>query len=306
MRLRQLLASSVLFLAVAGCLDFDGAIGACRDAGRCGLADGGHLIPNVMLLVETSARSEKPLNPEHPLCPVGCGVYNNPCPVSCPTRRSEVQAGVGAWLAAKGKTLRVGIARYPGGEQCEAPLVTPLPPSAPNDVGNSPLLEAQSRRVRDMLGLWPGMGGAPTTAALHLVANLGSLNDDDQREDFIVLITHGEPNCFEGNPRSMCTCSEALCGTSCSGVCQAQVESCRCGVGDCTGSQWCARGCADSLDDLRSEVRRAPGKIIVLTMRLEGQTADDFQYYLRPEREGHQVVDVRNPGELEKVLLSLF
>jgi hypothetical protein len=179
----------------------------------------------------------------------------------------------------------------------------PLPSPTVNDVGSQQLLEEKASEVARNLVQAVTFEGSPTTKAIENVARLASLSQDDQREDFIVLITYGEPNCLENNRNQLCACDPGLCG-SCDSICQTQIDLCRCAFDDCSGRR-CSIGCTDSSDMLRSAIRQAVGiKTVVIVMGM--QRDSQSPYWLSSLAEAHRIIKVGVPGQLQGDLESLF
>jgi hypothetical protein len=166
-------------------------------------------IPNVMLLVDHSGSMSQPMDP------TGGTV----------TRASELKRAAHDFLASSGARARLGLTAFPTDAICGSPSGTSvaLPASDDPDVlrQNAELIEATVQSLEPM-------GGTPIADALELLAREPSLNDPT-RDNFIVLLTDGVPNCNGQNPSR---------GTS----------SCRCTVPNCTGP-FDSLGC---LDDARA------------------------------------------------------
>jgi hypothetical protein len=76
------------------------------------------------------------------------------------------------------------------------------------------------------------------------VGDLPGLQDvNDQRDDVVVLVTDGLPNCNDGHPANLCQVNTTLCGASAT-ICPAQQQACGCTTSSCAGSL-CAKGCLD-------------------------------------------------------------
>lgn len=205
------------------------------------------LKPNMMLLVDNSGSMMAPINAGAAGCPVGCGSSSNPCPGSCPTRVSEMKNAMGAFLQASGDIARLGVTVYPTDAQCgpSGTIDVALPAPTPNDDGTTAALTANAQQVNLRLqGLSP-IGGTPTGASLSFLGDYAGLNDtEDKRDDFVLLLTDGLPNCNDTNKSQACTCDPAICGSCAGGVCAAQLTACKCTTSTCSGT-YCAKGCLD-------------------------------------------------------------
>jgi hypothetical protein len=95
----------------------------------------------------------------------------------------------------------------------------------------------------------PG-GGTPTAAALTMLGTTPDLTANDNRADYVVLITDGLPNCNTNNPAQLCSCNQSVCGAGCTAPCPAQVAQCACTQGSaasaCSAPSVCSIGCLDA------------------------------------------------------------
>ncbi len=197
------------------------------------------LKPNVMLLVDRSGSMLQPIEPENPLCGSGCGIVSNPCATSCPTRMSEVKRTLSSFFEHAALVARFGLTVFPSDSEC-APAKSAevdLPLATDDDNGTEPTLEATAQSIVTRLNMISPMGGTPTGASIEFAGANSGLNDDsDFREDFLVLVTDGIPNCNDANANSICSC-----GTQCNA---AAVAACSCTLGNCSG-RFCSQGCLD-------------------------------------------------------------
>jgi hypothetical protein len=206
--------------------------------------------PNVMLLVDKSGSMASPIDPSGPNCTPGCGPLSD-CPAGCKTRISELRSAMSTFLTRSGTAARLGLTFFPAGGKCEAPLLVdvPLPPPTADDSGADAALAANAAAIGERVAKAPPNGGTPTAASLAFVGSTPGLNEADYRDDFVILLTDGLPNCNQANANNICQCS---------GSCQAQREACRCTLTNCTGTNpeitWCSGGCLD-LDVTRQQVQ---------------------------------------------------
>ncbi|MBJ6764354.1 adventurous gliding motility lipoprotein CglB [Myxococcaceae bacterium JPH2] len=191
--------------------------------------------PNVMLLVDTSGSMTDPVNPSSALCklPSGatCGGKDTPCDTSkCPTRWSDLQAAMGPFLANSGKLLRFGLTTYPvpppdstssptAAESCAAATAVSVRKDLPASGEDDDSLLAHASTINTLIQSIPnsgaGMpaGGTPTSGSLTFVSGLASFNaaDKDDRDQFVILLTDGLPNCNFNNaiegPSTECRCT---------------------------------------------------------------------------------------------------
>jgi hypothetical protein len=201
-----------------------------------------------MLLVDNSGSMLLPTDPSHPACPANCGnSQSNKCPAACPTRVSEMRAAMDAFLTNRGTVARFGLTVFPqvDTDQCRAPsnINERIPAPTLNDDGTDQALIANAAKVNTTLrGLTNNpLGGTPTGAALAFVGADQSLQYlDDQRDDLVILLTDGVPNCNAQNPAAICDCVQAGCSA-------ARTNACGCTLGACDlAANRCSIGCLDS------------------------------------------------------------
>ncbi len=207
------------------------------------------LKPNVMMLVDNSGSMLAPINPGGPNCTAGCGSASNPCPAGCATRISEMKSAMATFLQSSGTIARMGVTIYPTNNLCgpSSAVDVALPAPTPNDNGTDATLTQAAQQINARIqGLMP-TGGTPTGSSLQFLGTYPGLNDSaDLRDDFVLLLTDGLPNCNETNPNQVCQCDANVCG-SCSGAtmaCAAQVNACKCTTTTCA-STLCSLGCLD-------------------------------------------------------------
>ncbi|MCY1077157.1 adventurous gliding motility lipoprotein CglB [Archangium lansingense] len=186
--------------------------------------------PNLMLLVDTSGSMTDPADKSDPDCRPGgvlCG-DSRPCNTAvCPTRWSELQKAMQTFLNESGKIARMGLATYPSDDSCGSSTTVsiPLPDGEMDDeatlAANAELVKNEILSIKNYSTTDPmPQGGTPTSKSLLFVGNRPELQTD--REDLVVLLTDGLPNCNEGYPSG---------------------AECFCTLSDCTYAQ--AIGCLD-------------------------------------------------------------
>lgn len=188
--------------------------------------------PNVMLLLDKSRSMADPIDRSVASC-AGCGSSGTLCPASCPTRISELRAAMNSFLSTSGTVARLGLEAFPSDSSCAlagsaAVLRVPLPGQA-DDVDAD--LQAKADEVNASIQVISDsaaepentvVGGTPTARALEAVGTNPALATED-REDFVLLLTDGLPNCNASNPNTCtnpaaCRCTQMNgCGTS--GLC---------------------------------------------------------------------------------------
>ncbi|MBX5480904.1 MAG: adventurous gliding motility lipoprotein CglB [Myxococcaceae bacterium] len=153
--------------------------------------------PNIMLVVDKSGSMNDKIDP-------GCSSG------SCPTRLSEMKQAMDTFLSKYGDTGRLGLAVFPNATQLDAcvkgQVVTDIVQSADVDAE----LKAAASSINDTIqsigsGGLPAVGGTPTAATLAEIGKLASLQSPD-RDDFVLLLTDGLPNCNASLDRKTCQC----------------------------------------------------------------------------------------------------
>jgi hypothetical protein len=143
------------------------------------------------------------------------------------------------FLGQSGTVARLGVSVFPTDPSCQPAtnIDVQLPPPTSTDTGNDAALTSAAQQVNARIQQLTPSGGTPTGSSLEFLGTYGGLNDtNDFRDDFVLLLTDGLPNCNDNNPNQLCTC-----GASCSA---AQTTSCACTTSTC-GSTLCAKGCLD-------------------------------------------------------------
>ena len=218
------------------------------------------LKPNVMLLVDNSGSMLLPVNPADPDCMVTnlqgarvlCGSASAACPVAtCPTRSSELQSAMGAFLMNSGTIARLGLTVFPipgtvanGVLGCDPStnITVELPLPTSDDANTEPALNATAQAVNTEVQRLKPQGGTPTAASLEFLGTYAGLTEssadrDDFRDDLVLLLTDGLPNCNGTNANNLCTGGSA---TAC---------DCTTGQGGCSGTDpmrgLCSKGCLD-------------------------------------------------------------
>lgn len=204
------------------------------------------LKPNLMLLVDKSGSMQSPIDPNAAGCPAGCGP-SSPCPASCPTRISELKQAMASFLQNSGTVARMGLALFPSDSSCGATgtidVAIPAPTSV--DMGTDPVLTMTAQQINTRIQAIQPTGGTPTGASLAFLGSYSALLDaNDAREDFVVVLTDGLPNCNAQNPNN---------------TCGGPNPNCRCTTGPTCGSTLCALGCLDQ-DGVVAQIVANKGK----------------------------------------------
>jgi hypothetical protein len=194
------------------------------------------LKPNLMVLLDTSGSMTLPVNAADPDCkdPAGtppndlCGQPGNiNCNVNtCPTRWSELRSAMATFLTSSGSIARIGLTTYPASTgtsatQCAASTAVRIPIPQVDDTDTASLQTAANQISNEILskpinGQGGPAGGTPTSESLKFVSTLAELQATD-RDDFVLLLTDGLPNCNANNPNAgtdKCRCTQTTCGAS--------------------------------------------------------------------------------------------
>lgn len=200
------------------------------------------LKPNVMLLVDNSGSMHDPADESVPACTDArglCGSTNYVCPASCPTRVQEMKRAMTSLLSTSGTVARLGLTFYPQ-TACEpaSSIDQQFPPLTVDDQLTDDALGAKATTIAARIqGLSPS-GGTPTGRSLSFVGDYAGLNEDDGRDDFVLLLTDGLPNCSDANANNVCGCQASGCSSS-------AIAACRCTTTSCLNSAQCSQGCLD-------------------------------------------------------------
>jgi hypothetical protein len=205
------------------------------------------LKPNVMLLVDNSGSMLLPTNPSASGCPANCGTSaSNPCPGTCPTRVSEMKSAMAVFLQSAGTVARMGVSVFPTDSVCKpaSNIDVALPAPSVTDDGTDSQLTATAAAVNTRIQMLNPTGGTPTGSSLEFLGTYGGITDsNDFRDDFVLLLTDGLPNCNDANPNNLCGCYQNM---SCTPM---QTSACDCTLGSggtaCVTMNFCSKGCLD-------------------------------------------------------------
>lgn len=196
------------------------------------------LKPNLMVLLDTSGSMKTAVNPSLAACQTPSGA---PCgdPLSgvecdttkCPTRWTELQGAMATFLANSGTSARIGLTTYPqtggGAGSCGPSTTVRFPVPELDDADTAGLQQAATSVATVIQGIPNSgaanspVGGTPTGASITFVGKQEYLQHTD-RNDFILLLTDGLPNCNSQNVNSgiqnptACKCTLSACNTSAS------------------------------------------------------------------------------------------
>lgn len=197
-----------------------------------------NLKPNLMILVDKSGSMNSTIIPR-------CMGAN------CATRVSELKTAMGQFLSTSATVARMGLAFFPkednnfspGGCRPTTEINVELPPPAMNDMDTMPLVANANQiasRIQSLNVTIPVQGGTPTAGSLAFLGGYAGLLDDrDNREDFVLLLTDGLPNCNAANPLG---CSSMPPPSA--NLCTLNPSPNDAGVNNCSG-QYCRAGFLD-------------------------------------------------------------
>ncbi len=203
------------------------------------------LAPNVMMLLNKSGSMLTNTSIASP-CPStigGCGP-GAPCPAGCPTRISDLQESMNQFLTNQGTVARFGVSTFPKDSACSATsgseVLAPLPAASLSD--DLAALQAQANQANSAIAALVPSGGKPIADSLRFVGALPELTDPD-RQNFVLLVTDGLPNCNANNPN---TCANAS-------ACQCTTSACTTANGLCTLGCLDADGTVAAVSELRAK-----------------------------------------------------
>lgn len=218
------------------------------------------LKPNVMLTVDRSGS-------------MGAKIDAVCQGAQCATRMGDLKQAVSTFATLADTRVRLGLTVFPRDPTTETgaeasclsanSIAVPLPPTARADDAQADLANrATASQVDAAVQTLNPAGGTPTGATLGFLGNHPGLNANDFRNDFVLLLTDGLPNCNAENPNDFLQ-SAAVC-------------RCQTGGGDCSGLDVRRRGCLDADATVRQvEQLKAKGiRTIVVGFGADTNQAD--------------------------------
>lgn len=217
-----------------------GTTGTGGGSGGSGGAGGGSTRPNLMILFDKSGSMAMPLAGG-----TNCGTCTFPTcdEAACPTRIGAMRAAMSSFLTNEGNVARLGLTLFPADSTCGAATNTQLVVrnNPPND-SDSTLFDWASQVSSQIQNTTP-LGGTPTAASLDFVGAVPELNTS-LRDDYVLLLTDGLPNCSSTNPN---TC---VAPTACK--CTLAGGNCGTAVNDTDPANYCRKGCLDQTGSVQS------------------------------------------------------
>ncbi len=251
---RSLAGGLVCAVALSGCMTYDFepvqplAIAQTTQTKKVVAKN---LKPNVMILLDKSGSMSAPVTP--------CGGGASSC-----TRLSEMKAAMNTFLTSSATLARYGLATYPlgeGAQECVGTSVGDIQQQLPaSSTDTDAELTTLAGNVRTTIASVGAGGGTPTSSSLR---NLGSYNAllGDERDDFILLLTDGLPNCNSNNANSYDP--------------QTNSTVCRCTLASaslCAGN-YTKLGCLDKNDSVQAVAELNTKKIRTIVVGFAGDVA---------------------------------
>jgi hypothetical protein len=190
-----------------------------------------NLKPDMMILLDKSGSMNIPINPPNTGC-ADCAACGQPA--NCATRLTEMRRAMDTFLTNSGRVARMGLTIYPQGNFCAAAgaseQLVSISPMSDSDAD----LQSHATTINARIQAQAAAGGTPTGDSLRFVGTLPELNNAE-REDFVLLLTDGLPNCNGMNPNTClmpttCNCTLSACGNM---------------LDDSNPNNLCRRGCLD-------------------------------------------------------------
>ncbi|MHB8878387.1 MAG: vWA domain-containing protein [Myxococcaceae bacterium] len=175
--------------------------------------------PNALVVLDTSESmifaADPTSSPECAACANSSCLWTG----CARTRIADVAVAMKTFLAGPAATsARFGLVPFPVNLACEAPAFSTFPTAgvALPTTDSETYLEAAATKVYKKIPALNPFGGRPTGATLAALSSYAPLNTTD-REQFIVLVTDGAPNCNAVLDPTSCRCTPAAvapCGAA--------------------------------------------------------------------------------------------
>ncbi|MBS1149684.1 MAG: cglB [Myxococcaceae bacterium] len=222
---------------------------------------GRQLKPNLMFLIDKSGSMNFAADDSVAPCTSKCNQSGFPaCAAGCPTRLQALKLAMNTFLTANNTIAWMGMAVFPTAVAGASGSVDACGATSAADVrvqlnaqaaDLSADLMASASAVNTQIQALTVGGGTPTGDSLKFLGGYSPLLDPDPklpREDFVLLLTDGLPNCNSMN------------ANSCTGT------NCRCTLvpaTSCMPASYCTQGCLDK-DNSAAQVTalRGTGKNI--------------------------------------------
>jgi hypothetical protein len=190
-----------------------------------------NLKPNIMLLIDKSGSMNQAIDGTAATCN-GC---TSNCPGTCPTRISVLKSTMDTFLGMNGKIGRFGATYFPADNQCtpssSGTVLSHISPASDSDADLQSWASKVNMAIQDPN--FKASGGTPTNASLEFLGSLTELHDKS-RDNFVLLLTDGVPNCNINNPVD---CTNSACVGTLGGSPPTMKTT--------NDTNFCIRGCLD-------------------------------------------------------------
>jgi hypothetical protein len=139
------------------------------------------------------------------------GSMANPVTTGGPAKIDVLKQVMGDFLTNDPTVARVGLTKFPNSAcapSTSTDVLSQVPPGSAGDA--DPVLTAASQAANSALQtLTPG-GGTPTAASLQFLYDNPTLVADPTRDNFVLLLTDGLPNCNPNLDGNSCFCTSTV------------------------------------------------------------------------------------------------
>jgi hypothetical protein len=146
--------------------------------------------PNMMILEDKSGSMGSPVTP------------------GGPSKIDVLKQVMGDFLTNNPTVARVGLTKFPNSAcapSTSPDVLSPVPPGSAGDA--DPVLIAASQSANTALQTLTPEGGTPTAGSLKFLDDNPTLVADPTRDNFVLLLTDGLPNCNPNLDGSSCVCT---------------------------------------------------------------------------------------------------
>lgn len=176
--------------------------------------------PDLYLLVDRSGSMRAPTDPSDPDCrqPDGgtCGLradgvtMGDACDTSvCPTRWSDMQSAMHTFLSGSGTVARMGLSFFPIDQVCGPSQSVDVAVNTSAD--DTASMQQTADAIDSAIATKTPGGGTPSNASLTFAGGALAATAGEDRNQFVLLLTDGLPNCNPNLDPSTCTCTASNC-----------------------------------------------------------------------------------------------